>query len=81
MQEPNIFSEWKKAHREVSQKLRERLIDSREGEPRRGRAEARHGLTTGSSPQEQPVKSTSAAVVVVPGVTFSGMAVASLLVV
>jgi len=30
----NIFSEWKKAHGKVSQKLKERLIDSREDEPR-----------------------------------------------
>ena len=42
-----------------------------------------HNLTAGFSPQEQPVKSSSAAVVVDPAVTFSGMAVAvaSLLVV
>ena len=51
------------------------------GKPRRGRAEARHDLAAGSSPQEQPTKSSSAAVVVAPAVTFSGIAVASLLVV
>ena len=38
-------------------------------------------LTAGFSPQEQPLKSSSAAVVVAPAVTFSGIAVASLLVV
>lgn len=34
-----------------------------------------HNLTAGLSPQEQPVKSSSAAVVVAPAVTFSGIAV------
>src|SRR5712692_4891769 len=40
-----------------------------------------HNLAAGLSPQEQPVKSSSAAVVVAPAVTFSGIAVPSLLVV
>jgi hypothetical protein len=30
----NIFSQWKKAHEDSSHKLKEKLIDSREGEPR-----------------------------------------------
>ncbi len=50
-----------------------------------GRSEVarRHDTTSplAHPPQEQPVKSNSAAVVVAPAVTFSGMAVASLLVV
>ena len=45
------------------------------------RSDAKRNLTAGSSPQEQPAKSSSAAIVVAPAVTFSGMAVASLLVV
>jgi hypothetical protein len=40
-----------------------------------------HNLTAGFSPQEQPVKSSSAAVALAPAVTFSGIAVESLLVV
>src|SRR5260370_27180135 len=49
-----------------------------------GRSEVarRHDTTSplAHPPQEQPVKSSSAAVVVAPAVTFSGMAVAFLLV-
>ena len=47
----------------------------------RSRGGTLHNLTAGLSLQEQPVKSSSAAVVVAPAVTFSGIAVASLLVV
>jgi len=81
MQAPNIFFKMEKTRIKTSGDPRRKL--SIRGDMSHGEVARRHPTTSplALSFQEQPVKSSSAAVVMAPAVTFSGMAVASLLVV